>query len=164
MNQQTLTDALKFIFSWIILLAIGVIVSGKLLAQKFKFEAGTGQLFRIPIKGILTIEATGAEVVLGFTFYLICVLLLGITFGAGLQPWVKVHFGIDPGQFNALGFLSSLAAVAISAAIFLLSKIPPPAADTKAVRRRNKIVEQITAEKLSNDPTDDLKPPRGTDV
>src|SRR5437016_6208137 len=107
MNQETITDTLKFICSWIVLLAIGVIVSGKLLAQKLKIDTGPGQLFRIPIKGIFTIEATNGEVVLGVSFYLICLLFLGWAFGASLQQWVRVHFGIDPGQFNALGFVSS---------------------------------------------------------
>ncbi len=75
-SQDNLEKALAFIFSWIILLAIGVIVSGKLISQKLKLEIGNQDFLRIPVVGVLTLKATGAEVVFGFTLYLICVLLL----------------------------------------------------------------------------------------
>jgi len=134
-------------------MAIGVIVSGKLLAQKLRLDAGTGQLFRIPVKGVFTIEATGGEVVLGVSFYLICLLFLGMAFGSGLQPWVKLHFGIDPGQFNCLGFVSSLTAVTISSAVFLFAKIQLPTTDRTAVQRRDRVVEELTKMKLGDDAT-----------
>jgi hypothetical protein len=151
LGQGALTDALKFIFSWVILLPIGVIVTGKLLTNRLKLEVGSGQLFRIPIKGVLTIEATGAEVILGFTWYLICLLLLGVAIGANVETWVKVHFGIDPGQFNALGFMSSLFSVAVSFIVFLLGK-PPTPGRRGPLQERNRLVNKITREKTGLDP------------
>jgi len=153
-SQETLTEAVKFVFSWVILLAIGVIVSGKLLSQRLKLRTETGQLFRIPIKGVLTVQATGAEVVLGFTFYLLAVLLLGSTYGSSLQPWVKSHYGIDPGQFNAVGFMSSLLSVAVSFVVYLFSIIPVTVFGRSAVMRHDSILSKITEEKTGLKPED----------
>jgi len=147
LNQDAVTQVIRFIFSWVILLAIGVIVSGKLLSQRLKLRAGSGQLFRIPIKGVFRIEATGAEVVLGFTFYLLSVLVLGATWGANLQPWVKSHYGIDPGQFDAIGFMSSLMSVAVSFIVYLFSAIPVSVFGKGSVRLHDQLLDRITENK-----------------
>jgi hypothetical protein len=151
-SQDALSHAISFIFSWIILLAIGVIVSGKLLSQRLKLKTGAGQVFRIPVKGVLIIEANGAEVVLGFTFYLLSVFALGATSGVGLQSWVRVHYGIDPGQFNALGFISSLVSVAVSFVVYLVAAIPASVFGRRSVARHDSLLDKITREKTGLDP------------
>ena len=151
-DQQTVTQALSLIFSWIILLPIGVIVTGKFLSQPLKFEAGPGLQFRIPIKGVLAIESNGAEVILGFACYLVSLGLLGAVFGSSIQPWVKARYGIDPGQFNALGFASSIFSVAISSVVFLVARIPRNPNHAKLLQERNAQVERIARAKTGIDP------------
>jgi hypothetical protein len=153
LDPDTLSSAIKFIFSWVVLLPIGVITTGKLLNQRLKLRTGPGQRLRIPT-GILNIEASGAEVILGFSWYMICLLLLGTAIGVNVRAWVLSHFGVDAGQFNALGFMSSLFSVTVAFVVFLLSKLPGDPAEAKALRTRNQIVNRITAEKTGQNPED----------
>jgi len=151
-GQESLTTAVKFIFSWVILLPIAVIVTGKLLNQRMKLQAGSGQLFRIPVKGVLTIQSTGAEVILGFACYLILMLGIGALVGAHVELWVKQQFGIEPGQFYALGFVTSLGSVALSFAIFLMTKNRPSEAQEQRLKRHDKIVDELTERQTGIDP------------
>jgi len=152
LEQTALSSAITFIFSWVILLPVGVIVTGKLLNQRLKIEVGTGQLFRIPVKGVLTIESTGAEVILGFAWYLITLLVLGAAIGGHVEAWVKAQFGIQPGQFNALGFISSLGSVAISFIIYVITKTPVNPAQVIRRKRRDQIVDKLTKKQTGIDP------------
>lgn len=150
-TMDIVLSVLKFIFSWIVLMAIGVIMTGKLITQRLKLTAGREMIFRIPLV-FFSIEASGPEVVLGFTFYLICVLLLGTAFGQHLNPWVKDHFGVDAGQLNALGFMSSLLSVAISFAVFMLSKAEPSGPSNELLAKHDEKVNELTEKQLGKDP------------
>jgi hypothetical protein len=152
LGQNTIGAVLEFVFSWMVLLAIGVIVTGKLLTQRFRPDVGAGQLFRIPLKGLFTIEATGPEVILGFTWYLICLLSLGTVVGRDVQTWVKAHFGIDPGQFNALGFMSSLLSVTTSFIVYLLFGAPQHLGRDSALAEHDKVVNELTRKHTGQDP------------
>jgi hypothetical protein len=152
-DPSYLTDTVKFIFSWVILLPIGVIISGKMLTQRLKLQVGTGHLIRISVPKVLTVQATGAEVILGFTWYIICLLLLGITFGTMMHTFVVAHFGIDPGQFNALGFMSSLFAASISFVIFLLGGLRVSPQQREGLEERNKKINRLTRERSGIEPT-----------
>jgi hypothetical protein len=113
-----LEPLIKFVFSWVILMPIAVIISGKLLAKPIRLSVTSKQNFEIPLR-ILTMRATGGEVVLGFTSFIVMLLLVGVFFGQAAYALVKTNFGIDPGQFNALCMLSSFISVAISFLIFI---------------------------------------------
>src|SRR5258708_2449024 len=75
--QQWLSSALAFIFSWLVLLAIAVITSGKLLSKTIKLTEGSKQLFRISLPRVLTVQAADDEVILGFTGFFITFLSIG---------------------------------------------------------------------------------------
>jgi hypothetical protein len=152
LDQNALTAAITFVFSWVVLLPVGVIVTGKLLNQRMKIEAGAGQRLRIPVPGLFTIEANGAEVILGFAFYLVTLLVFGAAIGSHVAAWVKEQFGIEPGQFNALGFVSSLGAVTISFIVFLLTKPWQTRAQVKSRTRRDQLVDRLTMKQTGIDP------------
>lgn len=117
-----LLDGVKVIFSWMILMPIAVIVSGRMLAQRFKLAGGSQQLFEIPIKGVLVIGAKNDEVTLGFAGFFFTLFLVALAGGKNIYDLVKSHFGIDPGHFNSLCIFSSFATVVWSTIWFVLSK------------------------------------------
>lgn len=117
-----LEQSVKSIFSWIVLMPISIIISGKLLAKSIKFTVTSKQIFRIRLI-ILDIQATDGEVILGFTGFIISLLLIGIFSGKAAYELVKINFGIDPGQFNAICMLTSFITVAWSFVIFFLYKL-----------------------------------------
>jgi hypothetical protein len=119
-----LTEVVKFIFSWVILLPIAVIVSGKLLSARLKLSVSSEQIFKIAILRVLIIQATGAEVVLGLTGFIATLAFVGLFGGKPAYYLFRDRFGVDPGQFNSLCVLSSFALViwtiALSALIALI--------------------------------------------
>ena len=114
-----LGPALKFVFSWIVLMSIAVIVSGKLLASRFRLGSHTRQKFRIPIPGVLNVEASGDEVIFGFVGFFITFLFIGLLGGPRAYEILVRQLGIDPGQFNALCMLSSFATVLWTTVLYL---------------------------------------------
>ena len=110
---------LKFIFSWLILLPIAVIVTGKLLSKPINFGADSKQVLKIPLK-IFQVEANGGEVILGFACLLIVLFLVAMIGGADIYELVKTNFGIDPGHFHSICFFSSLVSVIFSTILFVI--------------------------------------------
>lgn len=116
-----LEDSIKTIFSWVILMPIAVIVSGKLLSQRFKLASGSTQIFRISIIGLFEIRADDDEVILGFSGFFVTLFLVAIIAGKLIYERFKLQFGLDPGQFNCLCIFSSFATVVWSFALYLLA-------------------------------------------
>ena len=108
---DVISAALKFIFSGLVLMAISVIVGGKFLAPYLRITVKTEQLFRITIWRVLTIQSTGDEVILGFSGFIVTLLLIGFPMGNSAYVVFKHNFGLDPGQFNALCILSAFVTV-----------------------------------------------------
>lgn len=152
-STDQLGDVVKFIFSWVILLPVGVILSGKFLTQRLKFPPGTGDWFRINIPLIFSIKATGGEVFVGFAWFFICLLVLGVCVGKDLPDYVNTHFHVDPGQSNALCFMSSLLAASISFLIYLFAGTPTPEPQKQEVEERNKKIDRLTRDRSGIDPT-----------
>ncbi|MBD6968738.1 hypothetical protein G4170_19635 [Vibrio parahaemolyticus] len=88
---------IKFIFSWLILMPIAVIVTGKLLSKPINFGSDSKQVLKIPRK-IFQIEANGGEVILGFACLIIILFLVAVIGGSDIYTLVKTNFGIDPGH------------------------------------------------------------------
>jgi hypothetical protein len=95
---EALTPLLSFIFSWILMLPIGVIISGIFLGALVPVRTAVGTRFVIPLL-ILKIEATGGEVVIGFYAYLLTFALVFVFGGADLYQYIKVHSSLDPRPF-----------------------------------------------------------------
>ncbi len=64
-----LDDALKFIFSWIVLMPIAIIISGRYLGQLFKLPGRRKQFFQISIPHVISIRAQDDEVIFGFSLF-----------------------------------------------------------------------------------------------
>ncbi|GAA4468573.1 hypothetical protein [Phytohabitans houttuyneae] len=109
-----LEDGLKFVFSWVALMPIAVIVSGKIVGTSLKMPRQTKQMFRIPVPRILNLEARGDEVVFGFAAFFLNFMAIALPAGRPAYNMFVDRFGVDPGQFNSLCILSSFAAVCTS--------------------------------------------------
>lgn len=122
--MSRLFEIVRFIFSWVILTAIAVIVSGKFLAKHLKLQVRSRQQLRIPIPGILLIEATDDEVITGFAGFFATLFLLAIFSGSDARSFLLARFGVDPGgQFDALVVLSSFSTVLWSFVLYLVLRI-----------------------------------------
>lgn len=146
-------DVLEFIFSWLVMLAIAVIVTGKLLSKPINFGADSKQLLKIPL-GIFNVEANGGEVILGFASLMFMLLIVALLGGADAYLLVKTNFGIDPGHFHALCFISSLISVMFATVIFLVHYIFTLAPKNTFVDdpvRYNKIIDKIAKKGNGNE-------------
>jgi hypothetical protein len=114
------STAVKFIFSWVILMPIAVIITGKLLALILKLPVQSKQAFYIRVPPLLTLRADNEEVIWGFIGFFVTLVSMGVIFGKSAYALFKDRFGVDPGHFNALCVFSSLTAVVISVALYLL--------------------------------------------
>ena len=115
-----LEKAIKFIFSWVVLMPIAVIIGGKLLAQVLKLNVRSTQLFRIAIPRMFEIKATDSEVIMGFTGFIITLVFIAVPAGPKAYNLFRTQFGVDPGHFNSLCVLSSFATVIWTFALYLL--------------------------------------------
>jgi hypothetical protein len=107
---ETLSPLFLFIFSWIVMLPMGVIISGIFLGSLMTAQASEGTIFKIPLF-ILNIEARRNQVVAGFYAFILTFTLVIIFGGAELYIYIKERSGIDPGHFNSLCVASSVLAV-----------------------------------------------------
>jgi hypothetical protein len=139
---EWITVVIKFIFSWLILLPVAVIITGKLLSKLINFGSDSKQILRIPLK-IFQVEANGGEVILGFACLLIMFFLVAVFGGESIYTLVKTNFGIDPGQFHAICFFSSLASVCFSTLIFLIHYVFTKMGSTPFVENQRKYENTI---------------------
>ena len=92
--SEPLADALKFIFSWVVLMPIAVIITGKLLAQTLKLPVRSKQFFRIHVPLVFTLQADNDEVVLGFVGFIFNLLVIGVLFGE--SAWFNHRRLLEP--------------------------------------------------------------------
>jgi hypothetical protein len=135
LNLDNLLVVFKWIFSWVILMPIAVIISGTLLAKRFRFDVASRQHFIIPIPKVLRMEATDEEVILGFAGFFITLVIIALSCGQGVYVLFRSQFGIDPGQFNSLCILSSFITVIWSVIIWLTDKARTALPDPSALER-----------------------------
>ena len=141
-SLQGIAVIIKFIFSWLILLPIAVIVTGKLLSKPINFGSDSKQILRIPLK-VFEIEANGGEVILGFACLIIVLFLVAMVGGADTYTLVKSNFGIDPGQFHSLCFFSALVSVIVSAFLFIVHYVFSKGWNTSFVEDQNRYEQTI---------------------
>jgi hypothetical protein len=119
---STATGILHFIFSWIVLLTISIIISGKFAAKAFPMGFMGDDKFVIDVY-MLKLKATGDEVTLGFSFFIVCLVACIFFGGVSAYEFFKLHSGIDIGQWNSLCVISSGACLLLSILMFFLSKL-----------------------------------------
>jgi hypothetical protein len=117
---NALTPLLLFIFSWVLMLPIGVIISGIFLGSLLQIATPDDTRFTIPLY-ILRIEARTGQVVAGFYAYLLTFVLVVIFGGAALYEFIKRESGLDPGHFNALCVTSSILSALWTSIPFVLA-------------------------------------------
>jgi hypothetical protein len=148
-----LEKALTFIFSWLAILAIGIIASGKLLAQTFKLPGRLVQatdFFSVPIPKVLRFQAQNDEVILGFTGFIITLFSVGSIGGGNAYTFFKSHFGIDPGQFNSLCVFSGFITVMWSFLLYLLTSRKQTPRDP-LLKEHGHLIEEIRRREGEND-------------
>lgn len=117
---EVLRDGLVFILSWIVLTAIAIIISGKLLAKRMPLGFLDEDIFDINI-GLLKLKSRGDEVSLGFIafiFHLCCFIMFG---GKSTYIFFKLQSGIDVGQWNSLCIMSSFASILLAFIFYAVS-------------------------------------------
>ncbi|GAB3411887.1 hypothetical protein [Flindersiella endophytica] len=128
--REQLKDSGLFLFSWLGLLVVSVIVSGRILAgvlrlprrtQKDKLRPDSFLGIRLP--GLIRLQARGDEVVFGFVALILVLSALGLLSGPAAYAMFVTRFGVDPGQFPALCVLSSFASVVLSTLLWTLVEI-----------------------------------------
>ena len=100
---------------------VAVIVSGKMLAIRFRLTVQDKQWLKIPLPYVAKIQATGAEVILGFSGFFLTLFVITVPAGRIVYEMFRYQFGIDPGQFNSLCIFSSFATVVWSSIAYALS-------------------------------------------
>lgn len=144
---ESLSIVIKYIFSWLILLPIAVIVTGKLLSKPINLGSDSKQVLKIPLK-IISLEANDGEVILGFACLLIIIFIVAMTGGQEVQELVKVKFGVDPGQFHSICFFSSLISVVCSFILFVVHYLMTKVGIAPFVEDKTKY--EATISRLSN--------------
>ena len=112
--------ALRFVFSWVILMPVSVIIAGKLLARVLRVGGQSEEFFGVNIPKLFRLHARNDEVVLGFTLFIITLLVTALSAGRAIYHLFVRDFGIDPGQFNSICVLSSFLDVALSGIVFVV--------------------------------------------
>jgi hypothetical protein len=98
---------LAVLFSWIVLLGISVIISGKLVAQHIVLNFSDEDVFSINLI-FFKVRARGDEVSLGFILFLLCFGIVLVFGGQGAYLYFKTQAGIDIGHWNSMCAISSL--------------------------------------------------------
>jgi hypothetical protein len=127
-----LSSSFQFIFSFLVVPALAVIVSGILLATRlnlstrFRLNRGATDVFGIPIPGLFSFQAVGDEVTWGFAVYFLNFAIISGFAGHAAYLFFLSHFGIDIGPWDSLCILSSLSSVVISVLIFIFGALRLP--------------------------------------
>lgn len=154
---ETIRTVVIYIFSWFILLSVAVIVSGKLLAKTITLTVRGSQEFFINL-WLLRIKSTDDEVILGFTGFIITLLILAGLRGAAIYELVKNEFGVDPGHFYAVCMFCSFVTVAWSFLMFVLTTFRGPKDDSTSTER-DRLIDSFAAES----PKEELEGQNGHD-
>lgn len=154
------TDAVRTlitaIFSAVILTAIGVIISGKLLAQRIPLNIKCGDKFNINLI-VIKLSAKDDEVSLGFIAF-IFILSMTILFGGEQASNAFQHkAGIDIGHWPSLCAISAFISIILSMILWIFGAFFPFTVFISDEDRKNQI-DRLT--KLMNTPHDD--PPEKT--
>ncbi len=151
---HTVLQVIAAVFSWSVLMAIGVILSGKFLAKRVSVGFGPSDRFSINLL-ILKIGAHGDEVALGFASFWIALFLVMALGGSDLYRYFVERSGIDIGQWNSLCLIASFLAVIWSIIVWVLGFIPNRVPLITAEERRDQIVllTEISAEQEADETT-----------
>lgn len=115
-------DVLAALLSWIVLAAISIIVSGKLIAKRFPLGFDDEADFRIPLV-IFRLRARGDEVSLGLIVFILTLALAVTVGGKEAYEFFRRQSGIDVGQWNSLCVIASFLSVFIALLIYMMAPL-----------------------------------------
>ncbi len=107
------------ILSWMVLVALAIIISGKLVVKRFPFGLKDDALFSIPLH-YFKIKATGDEVSVGFLLFILSLGLAVIFGGVPAYQFFRQQAGIDIGQWNSLCVIACFFSLLFATFVFLL--------------------------------------------
>jgi lipid-A-disaccharide synthase-like uncharacterized protein len=105
--------------SWPVIMAIGVILSGRFLSQLFKLTGSDQDIFAIRFWPIFTISAVGQDVSLGLAGFVMTLAIVGFMMGENVQQMMLLKFGIEAPQFSCISLVSSLITVCWSFLLYV---------------------------------------------
>lgn len=138
-GKALLEETVLLLFSWIIVLPIGVIVSGKLLSEAFSYKVDSDDIFVINLK-VFNIKAEKSEVVTGFGLYMLIFLADLVFFSEFINQVIQKNAGLNISRWNSLCIFSALCAAAVSMMAFMvLVFIPRLLPSRKIITNREEI-------------------------
>lgn len=112
--------AVTAILSWIILAAIAIIISGKLISKRVPIGIFDEAKFEIPLL-IFHIEARGEEVTTGFVSFILSLFLCIFLGGNQAYLLFKEQAGVDIGQWNSLCVIASFLSLLVATIICIVA-------------------------------------------
>lgn len=129
------------VFSWVILLAVGVIISGKLAARIVRLDFRDEDHFTINLR-ILRIRAAGDEVSLGLAMYVLSFGTCAIFGGSHIYEFFKNRTGLDIGQWNSLSASASFFCIVITVLLTIVFAIAGQSKPAVSKRDRQAVVDR----------------------
>ncbi|WP_139216653.1 hypothetical protein [Sphingomonas sp. NFR04] len=116
-----LQSVVTALLSWIVLAAISIIISGKLITYRLPIGLKDESSFHIPLI-IFKMKAKGEEVTSGFICFILCLSACIFIGGKPAYDIFKLRSGVDIGQWNSLCVMASFLSLTIS--LIILVSVP----------------------------------------
>jgi len=142
---SAVSDVLVAIFSWLFLAAIGLIVSGELMARRIPLGIQGDARFRIDMY-LFRIEALKDAVYWGFMLFVPTLGLVIWLGGHSAYDFLKSHAGLDIGQWHSLCAISSCFSIVIATACWFAIPImtsSPIISETHRSEQIRKLEERL---------------------
>ena len=121
---------LLWLLSWLPLSAIGIIVSGKFLAQRIPLGLGEKDVFDFNLV-VFRIRATGDAVSLGFVVFILMIGIVSFVFGKGTELYLSEKAGLDIGLWNSNCAAAAFFSIIVSILFYIFAPfiLPKPIID-----------------------------------
>lgn len=113
LSIEQVIEVVEVIFSWVILMPIAVIISGKLIAETTTHSSKQDDFFSINLL-FFRIRAKGDEVMWGFAVFILVMGLTVVLGGPAAYDFFKFKTGLDIGHWNSLCVIAAFFSVVIS--------------------------------------------------
>ena len=118
-SLDVVQSVLTALLSWVVLAAISIIISGKLITARLPIGIQDNAVFKIPLV-IFDITAKGEEVSTGFTSFILSLFVCIIFGGSSAYNLFKIQAGVDIGQWNSLCVIASFLSLFVSTIICIV--------------------------------------------
>lgn len=113
---------LTALLSWIVLSAISIIISGKLIAKRLPIGLGDDAFFKVPLI-IFRIEARGDEVTAGFISFLLSLGCCSVIGGKALEAYIESNVGLSIGVWSSLCSVASIVSLSMATMILVIAPL-----------------------------------------